>query len=251
MGNQILKVRERRTELIVSSKDRTTTFIHPAYGPNTYVALGKEMEQAGLITPTFSDTVDLVHAAFNSEGRYADNIINLMFIELRKYDNRETDISHFFGFTGVLRIPKVGVYIQDKPKIVGYKVVMNRSDLEKRLGSREERGVVYSDDGSVRFVPFTYKTGEKGLSGLDLAEYPYAFASLGDENSIEKLQEIVRRTQNDSIFLNLNSVSKPEIRFLGLSLVWSFFSWWLCIDGEKDSGHYRPIYGLGGIREEK
>ena len=56
---------------------------------------------------------------------------------------------------------KKGLYGVDFPTVRGGRIHMTERTLRSKLGSREESGVVFSNDGSVRFTPYDdLQTGE-------------------------------------------------------------------------------------------
>ena len=139
------------------------TFIHPSYGPDTYANVKEAIEQDNLRTPTMAETVSLVHAAFNSENPYSQEIRDLM------------KNGWLWAFTGTLYTPN-GAYVQDSPKTRNGMPFMEESELIQKL-----------EDPSVRFVPFGYPIEE--MSSSELAENPYVIALAGEEGA-EKLAEV-------------------------------------------------------------
>ncbi len=163
---QGIRVREGRTYLDVPHLDSEITFIHPAKGPGTYVEIARQLEEYNLLPPTMAHNSSLVHSAWqNPKEKYSNEIINI----LRN--------NWLLCFNGILYEPKEGAYIQDNPKIENGEIIMDKSDLIKRLEA---------NDSSVRFVRFGYKIGEQSHS--DLERNPFIIGLAGEEGA-KKLAE--------------------------------------------------------------
>ena len=120
------------------------------------------------------------------------------------------------GFTGIHY--SKGVFVLDFPDVVNNTAVMNESDLEKKLGSREEDGVVYSDDGLLRFIPYGFKTEE--MKGKDLARNRLVIAMAQDREGAEKLADIADKHRKNPYLLALTSVNEPVTRVSALCSDW-------------------------------
>ena len=196
MKQNQLRVKEGRTELVAPHQNRDLTFLHPSYGPNTYAHVKQEIEQDNLKPATMAETASLVHAAFNSDDKYGQEIKKIM------------KDRYFWGFTKSLYVPK-GAYTY--PDLNGED--LDESDLIKKLES---------NDSSVRFVPFGYKTGE--MSSLELAKNPYVIALAGGEEGAEKLAEIADKHKQKPRLFSYDSVSEPLTRVSALGSGWSLGS---------------------------
>lgn len=194
--NKGLQVKEGRTELTVPHQGKELTFIHPQYGPNTYVNVKSSIEQAGLTTPTLAQTVSLVHAAFYSDDKYSTEIQKFM------------KSNWLWGFTGTLYVPNKGAYIQDHPAIRNGMPFMEQSDLVKKLES---------NDPTVRFVPFGFKT--ESMSSLELAKNVYVQALVGQEGA-EQLAEIADKHGKKPYLWSLRSTDEPTTRVSALNSNW-------------------------------
>ncbi len=188
-----LKVKEGRTQLVATHQNKDLTFLHPAYGPDTYANVKEAIEQDNLKPATMAETASLVHSAFNSDDEYSEEIKQIM------------KDRYFWAFTGNLYLPNKGAYIQDNPETRDGMPFMEESNLVKRLEA---------DDSSVRFVPFGYQTGE--MTSLELAKNPYIIALAGEEGA-EKLAEIAdKHKHNPYLFSFLNSIDHPLTRVSAL-----------------------------------
>ncbi len=196
-----LEVEEGRTYLRTGHKDGRLSFISPASGPNTYAQVGNQILEAKLELPTMEQTASLVHVAWqNPEEKYSKDIIN-------KLKN-----SWLWAFNGLLYIPQVGVYIQDRPKIEGGKAVMDRSELVKKLEA---------NDPSVRFVPFGFK--REYQTAMELEKNHFVQALAGEEGA-EKLAEIVDKYKKHPYVyaFDSNDINEPTIRVAALGSGWDF-----------------------------
>ena len=235
MVESLLQVREGRTELdVISDRQKTTTFIHPAY-QGTYSELNDRIPADGLIRPSFRDSVDIVHAGFTNKNpdyaKYADYIKKIM---------KDAWVR---GFTGIHY--SKGVFVLDFPDVVNNTAVMNESDLEKKLGSREEDGVVYSDDGLLRFIPYGFKTEEMKVK--DLARNRLVIAMAQDREGAEKLADIADKHRKNPYLLALTSVNEPVTRVSALCSVWDLGNW-LGVLG-NDHGDLRDGHAFGVQRK--
>jgi len=97
------EVKEGRTTIAVPHQGKRITFVAPNAGPSTYDAVGKEIDSAGLLRPTFAETVSLVYsAAQNQCNKYAKQVIDIL-------NNR-----WFWGFNAIRYEPKEGAFISDR-----------------------------------------------------------------------------------------------------------------------------------------
>lgn len=182
-----LRVKKKRTNLVVSHDGKNLMFLHPPYGPNTYVNVGLEIENDGLAKPTMAETASLVHRAFISDY----GLKGIM------------EDGWLWAFTGTLYVPGKGVYIQDDPDIRDGKPFMEESELVKELKA----------DGA-RFVPFGFKIGSQ--SAFELAKNPYILGLAGEEGA-EKLAGVADKNGLKSYVLGFESVNASIIRILALS----------------------------------
>lgn len=187
---------EGRTKLLITHKGEDLTFLHPAYGPNTYVNVGTQIEQNRLARPTMAETASLFHVAFNSDDKYSEEIRDIM-------KNR-----WLWAFTGNLYVPNKGVYVQDYPEIRDGTPFMDESKLVKRLEAN------VSD---VRFVPFGFKI--KSMSPSELEKNEYIIALAGEEGA-EKLAEVADKYRDTPYLWGFKSVDEPLTRVSALGSLW-------------------------------
>jgi len=97
------EVKEGRTTIVVPHQGKRITFVAPNAGPSTYNAVGKEIDNAGILRPTFAETVSLVYSATqNSDNKYAKQVLNIL-----------TD-RWFWGFNTIRHEPNEGAFISDR-----------------------------------------------------------------------------------------------------------------------------------------
>ena len=190
--NKGFRIIEERVRLGIPYDDPKTFFLYPSYGPNTFAHVGEAITKEGLARPTMADTVDLVHAAFNADDKYSQEIQRIM------------KDRWFWGFTGNLYIPQEGVYIQDNPRISNGLPFMEQSDLVQKLEAHDPR---------VRFVPFGFPIRE--MSALELARNPYIQGLVGEEGA-EKLAEIADKHKYKPYLYSFASIDQPLTRVSAL-----------------------------------
>lgn len=192
-----VRVREGKTELIAPYLKDKLMFVYPAYGPNTFANVKSEIEKSDLRYPTMAETVSLVYAAFqDKDNKYSEEIIDL----LRK--------SWLWANNRILYVPNEGAYIQDNPIIENGRFLMNKSDLVKKLESKDE---------SVRFVPFGYKINEQ--SSRDLSKNKFVIGLAGDEGA-DKSAEVSEYYKLEPYLFSFNNVDYLTSRVAGLGSGW-------------------------------
>ena len=188
-----IEVREGRTYLDVSHLNGKISFVYPAKGPNTYVEVAKELEQDNLSQPTMSHNASLIHAAWqNPKEKYSKEVIDI----LRN--------NWLWCYNGILYVPNEGAYIQDAPEIKNGRVVMDKSELLKKLEA---------NDSSVRFVPFGYKIGEQSIKELE--RNAFIIGLVGEEGA-EKLAEVSGNYKLKPHLFSFDSVDELKTRVASL-----------------------------------
>ena len=127
----------------------------------------------------------------------------------------------FVGNTGIL-FDYDGMFVKDKPEIENEKrfrflpkLVMDAEKLKNMLGSREERGVVFSDDGKIRFTPYGFKVGSQIPSVL--AKNSGVIAIVGSEENAEMLAQASRYYKISPEFFSYNRLHiSPQIRIANI-----------------------------------
>lgn len=170
-------------------------------GPMNFIGLRDTDYGNGLRMPTISELLRLVHASFkNEECETAKQVIET----LKNYC--------LMGNTGVLYTSD-GMFVQDNPDVQG-RIFMEQKTLISKLGSHEENGVVFSDDGLVRFTPCEFKV--RILNHSELAKNSGVIALTGSLENAEKTAEVSILYKSNPFFWALGKVDSPEIRIAGL-----------------------------------
>ena len=171
-------------------------------GPMNFICLRDIDYGNGLRMPTMSELLRLVHASFeNEECETAKHVIET----LKNYC--------LMGNTGVL-YTRDGMYVQDNPDAQG-KIFMEQKTLIGKLGSHVEKGVVFSDNGLVRFTPCEFKV--RILNHSELAKNSGVIALTGSLENAEKLAQIsAHHYKSNPFFWALGKVDPPKIRIAGL-----------------------------------
>jgi hypothetical protein len=159
--------------------------------------------------PIMPELVQLVYACLeNKKYKTAEEVINSL-----------SNTNILTGNTGIL-YTKEGMYVQDNPKIDRI-ISINQKSLENKLGKHEEKGVVFSDDKSVRFTPYNYLT--RYQNSLELSRNTGIIALFGGEENAEKIARASEHCKGKSYFLALSDVDSPKIRVAGLTLMYFDF----------------------------
>jgi len=227
--DQCLKVEEKRHKLTVNHNGKDLTFLYPVYGPDTYANVGKKIEKDGLSRPTMAETASLVHAVFNSDDGYNNEIKKLM------------KQGWLWTFTGILYVPNKGAFIQDNPEIRDGVPFMDKDDLEEKIKS---------GDSSVRYVKFGYKTGRMTPKELEKNEFVIGLA--GKEGA-KKLAEVACKNRENPYLWSFKSVNKPLTRVSAVGSDWDLGDRGLGVDG-IDRGDVWRGFGFGvqkNTEEEK
>ena len=226
MKEQNYSIRKGSTEIDVSHKDSNLTFVHPAYGPNTYLNIKQLIENDEMDTPTFSETVSLIYPAFvNDKEKKVEE-----FNDIKKImkDN------WLWGFTGILYTPET-IYVQDNPEIRNGMPFMDEGDLVKKLEQ---------NDPSVRQVQYGFNTGS--MSALSLVKNEFVIALAGEEGA-DKLAQIADTFKINPYLWSFKNVNENQTRVSALDSSRSL-DHRLDVIG-NNFGNYRDGYAFGVRRK--
>ena len=191
-------------EVIAVSKmildDVRLTFNAQRVGPGKFRELRDADYGLSYRMSAMPELVPLVYASFRNIGcKTAQNVVDA----LMQY--------WLSGNTGILYTQK-GMFVQDIPELVptNRRISMNQEDLEKRLGSKEEKRVVFSDDKSVRFVTYGFKTESQSV--LELSKNPGVIALTGSEENAEKLARVSEYYKSNPYFSAVYNINSSPIR---------------------------------------
>jgi hypothetical protein len=171
-------------------------------GPTTFKGLRENDYGEGFRMPTIPELVPLVYASLENKNHdIAKDVI-------------ETLKNHWLtGNTGILHVSKK-MFVQDNTEIKDGRIFMNQKALESKLSSHEEKGVVFSDDKSIRFIHYGFK--KELQSALDLSRNTGIIALVGGEENAEKLAKASGHYKASPYFWVLENVDFPIIRVADL-----------------------------------
>ena len=205
MKNTITKPTFREVVAVTTMElpDVNLIFNAQRIGPMNFNDLRNADYGKGFGMPIASELVPLVYASLeNKEYETAKNVIKTM----KDY--------WLTGDTAVYYLPE-GMFVQDNPRMENGKIITpNYKTLENKLGKHEERGVVFSDDKSIRFTPYNYK--RESQSALELSKNTGVIALFGGEENAEKLAMSSEHYNLKPYFWALFNVNSPETRVVGL-----------------------------------
>lgn len=209
-------------------------------GPSNFAGLRSSDYSPGFRMPTMPELVPLVYASLENQDYKTAKIVVKTLKE-----------SWLTGNTGILYVPN-GMFVQDNPELKEGRVFMDGKALEQRLGSHEEKGVVFSADKNVRFVPYGFKR-EKQTS-LELSTNSGVIALVGGEENAEKLARASEHYKSNPWFYALQDVKKPETRVAGLDS--GSLGGRLGVDANGSGGDTRCSFGVlkkdtNGVAPEK
>ena len=184
---------------IINLDDVGLIFNPQRVGPMNSSGLRKADYGHDFRMPIMPELVNLVYASLeNPEYESARNVVRTL-------------RNHWLtGNTGILYTKK-GMFVQDNPKIKYRSISMDKKTLDKILGLYEEKGVVFSDNRKVRFVPYGFKTGEQ--TPLELSRNLGVIALVDGEENAEKIAKASEHYRLNPYFWVLSSIesSQPSI----------------------------------------
>ena len=205
MGNAIAKPKFEEVVAVTTMNlpDVGLKFNAQRVGPMNFAGLRTADYGPDFRMPTMPELVPLVYASLeNKDYETAKKVIKTL---------RENWLT---GNTAFHYFP-IGMFAEDSPKMKSGRIVLpNQKTLEKRLGSHEEKGVVFSDDRSLRFVPYGFKM--ESQTALNLSTNPGVIALAGSEQNAEMLAKASQNYRENPHFWALSSVKTPQTRVAGL-----------------------------------
>lgn len=193
----------REVGVATMNLDNGLVFNSQRVGPINFHGLRKADYGEGFRMPSFHELVPLVHASLENSG-YAT--AKAVVQTLKSY--------WLIGNTGILWTPR-GMYVQDSPEVRKDRIYINEKDLENELSATQERGVIYSDNRSVRFTPLGFQI--KGQTALNLSKNPGIIALVNGEENAEKLAESSQHYRLKPYLFGYKQVDSPIISVLDLN----------------------------------
>lgn len=192
----------------------------------------------GFRMPTLPELVPLVYSSLENKKEYktAKNVVKTL-----KKD-------WITGNTGILYAPE-GMFVQDNPELKDGRISMDQKALESKLGSHEERGVVFSDDRSIRFTPYNFKG--KSQTPLELSTNTGIIALVSGEENAEKLAKASECYRNKPYFRALEK--GPSVtRVAGLNSDYLLINSRLVVDADDVEGFVSGFsFGVQKIKQEE
>jgi len=196
-------------------------------GPMNFKRLRNANYGKGFRMPTMSELTSLIYSSLKNKN----------------YDTAKDVIKTaehcLTGNTGVLYVSK-GMFVQDNPKLKQGKILMNSRTLERKLGKNEEKGVIFSDDKTIRFVPYGFEIDSQ--NALALAKNPGIIALTGSEENAEKFAETSRHYKGGLYLWIKNKIKTPETKVVGMTSCG--FKEWLSIGAYSEKINRMFSFGI-------
>ena len=225
--NEVVAV---KTIQICGSDNDIILFNPQGVGPMNFAGLRQADYGLGFRMPPMSQLVTLLHASLgNQDCETAKKVIST----LRNH--------WLIGNTGILYVPK-GMFVQDNPVLKNGRISMNQKTLEKRLGSYQERGVVFSDDRAIRFTPYIFKIESQKASML--AENPAVIALTGSEKNAGRLARASDLYRVNPCLFALNKTNSPKTRVAGFQSSGEFDEGLNIYASLREDGDNRYSFGV-------
>lgn len=200
MKTKIKKPSFKETVAITTMDLDNAKFNAQRIGPMDFLDLRKADYGKNFRMPTIGELIPLVYDSLeNKNYETAKNVIQTL------------EAEHLIGNTGILYTKK-GMFVQDNPNIRSGKISMSQKALEKKLGSHEEKGVVFSDDKSIRFTPYGFKEGEQTSSQLSVN--PGIIAIVNGQENAEMLGSSAEHYELPLCFRSLENFNSSKVRGL-------------------------------------
>lgn len=216
--------------------DLGLTFNAQRVGPTNFAGLRNADYGSGFRMPTMPELIPLVYASLeNKDQQTAKGVIKTL------------KQNWLTGNTGILYTKK-GMFVQDNPILEDGRIQMDQKYLEAKiiLGSNEERGVFFSDDKSMRFVPYGFKT--QSQTALELATNPGVIALAGSPENAERLAKASEHYRVNPYFYALSDSETPQTRVAELNS--NYFGCGLYVNA-SDSGDYDDRCSFGVSEDTK
>ena len=158
-----------------------------AVGPSTWHGLRNANYGFGFKEGTLGENLNLLYSAYlNQETSESKGVIGVQRLWV-------TGNTAMYGGDGEL------IFAQDMPEVKEGRIFMLQKDLEARLGKREVKGVIFSDDGLVRAMPrANVREGEYNAEQMLRATFPIFMT--GDENASEKMADMMQACSKPGYF---------------------------------------------------
>jgi len=207
-------------------------------GPRDFYELRDVDYGEGFWMPTIPELAPLIHASLENKRKY----------ETAKHVVMALKNHTLTGNTAIHYFPK-GMFVDDPPDIGSMATILTPTlkVLEERLGKHEEKGVMLSDDGRLRFTPDDFKRGPQ--TSLELSTNKGLIAVTGSGENAEDLARASDHYKKNPRFLVLEGVDHPTTRIVCLDS--GHLAHKLIINANKWEGYQNHTYGVQGIKKEE
>ena len=192
------------------------------YRQGTYKDLAQVIEQDKSRLSPMGETVSLIHPAYKG-------FLSFLPFGGKAQIRNVMRNNFFYAFTDVHNFPKDMTFYHDFYQLKDRLSNPTQKELEDMLGSREEKGVVFSDDGLLRMVKGRYKVGE--LNKGELSSHPNIIGQAGSLKSAYELEEISSAHKLNPHLLLLRDVKEPITTCSALLSYWVLGTSRLDVDG--------------------
>jgi hypothetical protein len=215
----------------------TTT---PIVGPISFADMRDKAYDAGFRMSTMSELVSLVYASFeNPEYETAKNVIKI-------FKNEWVPAN-----TGVYYSPQ-GMFALDNPEMENKKIIpFDYKALESKLGKHEEKGVIFSDDKTLRFTPYGFKIGSQ--NSVELAKNRGIIALVNGEENADRLAIASQHYNVNPVLFTFSDFTKLKNNIKIACIGTDTLEDWInigAVDGEND-GNYWGSYMVPEMNMKK
>ncbi|HLF53667.1 MAG TPA: hypothetical protein VI544_00650 [Candidatus Nanoarchaeia archaeon] len=175
---------KREGKIVVQHNSKDITFVAPCFGPQGYHKVGEQIDGAGLLRPTFAETVSLVYSVIqNQNNQYTNQVLHI----LSRY--------WLWGFSNITYIPREGVFISDR----------NRENVHVPFGFKTGEQSI----AQIAKNPLVLALAEGGEGVEKLVEIAKTFQHKPSIWGLKRVDDIEHRAAgldayNDSNFNGLN-----------------------------------------------
>ena len=152
----------------------------------------------GFRQATFGEILDLAHQSYLNQGnKGADNVV---------------DATRNFWLSGntAIRYTPEHVIVQDIPEVRDGIIVMDEKNLTSKLSKNSRMGVRFSDDGTIRAIPYGFGTEWQNSEQIRTNSFPIALT--GNLEASEILAQIQDKIGKRGYVWALDKGTNNEIR---------------------------------------
>ncbi|MEK6924744.1 MAG: hypothetical protein AABW71_00725 [Nanoarchaeota archaeon] len=172
-------------------------------GPGSFHKLKQADYGQGFRQATLREVLDLAHQSYFNQGiTGADKVVQAS----RKF--------YLSGNTAILYVPNM-VIVQDMPQVENGRIVMDEKSLTSKLSKNAKNGVRFSNDETIRALPYSFETGWQDAKQIEAN--PFTIALTGDIEAGKKLAQIQGQIGKRGYIWALGKGTDNQIRVPDLS----------------------------------